>query len=46
MSMIFLMLYNLVILAGTVYLIVEYDWSAWWMLFAVCVLGTSRSSKE
>ena len=45
MSMLFLMLYNLAILAGTVYLIVEYDWSAWWMLFAVCLLGVSGSKE-
>ena len=43
MSTLFLVIYNLAILAGTVYLIVEYDWNAWWMLLAVCLLGHSRS---
>jgi hypothetical protein len=45
MSTLFLVIYNLAILAGTVYLIVQYDWSAWWMLLAVCLLGTSRSKE-
>jgi 1,4-dihydroxy-2-naphthoate octaprenyltransferase len=45
MNTLFVVIYNLAILAGTVFLIVEYDWSAWWMLLAVCLLGTS-SSKE
>jgi hypothetical protein len=35
----------LAILVGTVFLIVEYDWSAWWMLLAVCLLGTSGSKE-
>jgi len=26
-------------LAGTVFLLVEYDWSAWWVPFAFCLLG-------
>jgi hypothetical protein len=29
-----------------VYLIVEYNWSAWWMLLAVGLLGTSRSGSD
>lgn len=46
MKILFIVLYNLSILAGTVYLIVEYNWSAWWMLLAVCLLGTSRSGSS
>ena len=45
MKILFIVLYNLSILSGTVYLIIEYNWSAWWMLLAVCVLGTSGSKE-
>ena len=45
MKILFIVLYNLAILAGTVFLIVEYDWSAWWMLLAVGLLGTSGSKE-
>jgi hypothetical protein len=45
MRLLILVIYNLAILAGTVFLIVEYDWSAWWMLLAVCLLGTSGSKE-
>jgi len=27
-------IYNLTIFAGTVYLIVQHDWSFWWLLLA------------
>ena len=43
MSTLFLVIYNLTILAGTVFLIVEYDWNVWWMLLALFLLGTSTS---
>ena len=35
-------LYNLALFAGTAYLIIEYDWSAWWFLFTVLVMGMYR----
>jgi len=45
MKILFIVLYNLSILSGTVYLIIEYNWNAWWMLLAVCLLGTSGSKE-
>jgi len=45
MRLLTLVIYNLSILVGTVYLIVEYNWSAWWMLLAVGLLGTSGSKE-
>jgi hypothetical protein len=45
MKILFIVLYNLSILSGTVYLIIEYDWNAWWMLLAVCLLGTNESKE-
>jgi mannose/fructose/N-acetylgalactosamine-specific phosphotransferase system component IID len=32
--------YNLVILSGTVYLIAERDWNPWWMLLAIMLLAS------
>jgi len=39
-------LYNLSLFAGTAYLIIEYDWSAWWFLLTVGIMGVHRSSKD
>ena len=39
-------LYNLSLFAGTAYLIIEYDWSAWWFLLTVLVMGMYRRDKE
>jgi hypothetical protein len=39
-------LYNLSLFAGTAYLIIEYDWSAWWFLLTVLVMGMYRKDKE
>jgi hypothetical protein len=32
--------YNLVVLAGTVYLVLERGWSPWWFALALCLIGT------
>ena len=32
-------IYNLTILIGTCYLIIHFEWSMWWMLLAVLLLG-------
>jgi hypothetical protein len=39
-------LYNLAILAGTAYLIVQYDWSPWWFLLSVLLLGNYKSVEK
>jgi len=39
-------LYNLCLFAGTAYLVIEYDWSAWWFLLTVVILGTHKSDKN
>jgi len=39
-------LYNLSLFAGTAYLIIEYDWSAWWFLLTIAILGTHKSDKN
>lgn len=33
-------IYNLVLLAGTAYLVVEKAWNPWWFLLTLCLLGT------
>jgi hypothetical protein len=36
------MVYNITLLAGTAYLIVQYDWSTWWFLLTVLLLGSDK----
>ena len=45
MNAIAVILYNLAVLAGTSYLVLNYDWSAWWFLFALCVLMGMEKTK-
>lgn len=40
-----LVVYNLTILAGSVYLIAERDWSPWWMLLTVLLLASKKESE-
>lgn len=39
------MIYNLIILAGTVYLVGWQGWSAWWFLLAVILLASGKEEK-
>ena len=39
-------LYNLALFAGTAYLIIEYDWSAWWFLLTVLVMGMYKHKDD
>lgn len=34
-------IFDLLVLAGTVYLICYQNWSAWWMLLATLIIGAS-----
>jgi hypothetical protein len=38
--------YNLSLFAGTAYLIIEYDWSAWWFLFTILVMSMYKTEKK
>lgn len=40
------LVYNLAIIAGTTYLIVFYDWSMWWYLFAILIMRDVRMGKD
>jgi fatty acid desaturase len=39
-------LYNLSLFAGTAYLIIEYDWSPWWFLLTVLVMGMYKHKDD
>lgn len=43
-NLIAIMLYNLILVAGTAYLVAIYDWSPWW--FALTVLLMANYSKK
>ena len=43
MALVFAMIYNLIILGGTVYLVGWCEWSAWWFLLTVMLLSTGKS---
>lgn len=37
-----MILFDLIVIVGTAYLIVNFDWSAWWMLVAVIICTGSN----
>lgn len=39
--LIYILLWGSLCMVGTVYLILQYDWSKWWMLFAIILCGIS-----
>ena len=39
-------LYNLSLFAGTAYLVIEYDWSAWWFLLTLGITSVYKSEKK
>lgn len=48
MSVFFSLLYNAFLIVGTVYLIVEYDWSPWWFLMTILFMVSviKKNDKE
>ena len=40
------LVYNIVILGGTVYLVQFWDWSPWWFLLSVILLASKKSKCE
>lgn len=38
--------YNLTLLTGTVYLIAERDWNPWWMMLTIFLLGNYKRKDE
>ena len=45
MNILIFIVYNLTILIGTCYLIINYHWSMWWMVLAVLLLTTGKTVK-
>lgn len=39
------MIYNLILLCGTAYLVGWQDWSGWWFLLTVCLLAGRKDIK-
>lgn len=39
------LLYNLILIAGTAYLVAVMNWSAWWFVLTVCLLVNYSSTK-
>ena len=39
-DMIVTALYNLALLAGTAYLVLERGWNPWWFALTLCLIGT------
>ena len=37
-----MIIWGMFVLGGTVYLIQWHNWSAWWMLLAILLLGTGK----
>jgi hypothetical protein len=43
MRLLLAMMYNLVLLGGTVWLVTYQGWSAWWFLLTVLLLANGRN---
>jgi hypothetical protein len=43
---ILVIVYNLTILIGTVYLVAERDWSPWWFLLTVLLLASKTKDEK
>jgi len=43
MKLLLLIIYNLIILSGTAYLVGWQDWSGWWFLLTVLLLANERN---
>ena len=45
MNILIFIVYNLTILAGTCYLITQYNWSICWLVLAVLLLSSGKTVK-
>jgi hypothetical protein len=46
LSVVSVLIYNLIIIFGTVYMIQVFDWSVWWVLAAfICLLSFEKNEK-
>ena len=46
MRLLILATYNIIILAGTVYLVGWQNWNPWWFLFAMACMASYKNSGE
>jgi amino acid transporter len=47
LAILLVLVYNIILLGGTAYLVQTYDWSPWWFLLTVllCVSGKLKDKK-
>lgn len=45
-NLLIIAVYNLCLVAGTAWLIVEHNWSAWWFALTIALLGTHGTKKD
>lgn len=45
-TILLLVIYNLTLLVGTAFLVQVYDWSPWWFLFTVLILGNYKKDES
>lgn len=46
MNVLIICLYNLILVAGTAYLVALHDWSPWWFLLTVIMLHTGKNDER
>ena len=46
LNLVTVVLYNIVLLAGTAYLVAEYNWSAAWFILVIFLLGSHSTGKK
>ena len=46
LNLVTVVVYNLALLAGTAYLVVEYNWSAAWFILVIFLLGTHSTGNK
>ena len=46
LSVVSVLIYNLIIIFGTIYMIQVFDWSVWWLLAAfICLMSFEKNEK-
>lgn len=41
-NLLIVVIYNLIILVGTAYLVTVYNWSPWWFVLSILIMGKGR----
>ena len=46
MTTLIILIYNLILLSGTAYLVAVHDWSGWWFVLTILCLWYTRGKKD